>query len=276
MSETENYFQKHGGKWVEDAYKKGTTIAHGRFEAVSKIIAALHPDSIIDIGCGDGRFLESLPDINKKIGLDYSESMLALARTNNTSDIQYATIDLNSAASLNTLSDIPKVEVVTMMGVIHYLKAPSTSLKSLRACMQDESHLVISFRNKLYNINSDSKYFPSELTQKNLSQLLAENNLWKTITFQSDDILASVNQQPTATGIVSSIIQNNAMEGETDPYWNPDAFENWRQFTPLEAVLLLNKSGFKSKAITPIHVEGLQDLSACTSFIITATSIKAK
>lgn len=270
MSETENYFQKNGAQWVDDAYKKNATIAHGRLNAISQLIAGLKPESIIDIGCGDGRFLQGLNQVKTRIGLDYSESMLTLARANNSSGIRYEVINLNSAASLGTLSALPKVDVVTMMGVIHYLHSPSSTVKALHACMHDKSQLVMSFRNKLYNINPESKYFSSELTRKNLKRLQTENELWRLVGLQAENLFKLVSEEPALAEIIKNIELSGAMDGETDHFWNPDAFENWRQFSPLEALIMFEQSGFKTTAILPINSDITEDVSACSSFIVVA------
>ena len=44
-------------------------------------------------------------------------------------------------------------------------------------------------------------------------------------------------------------------EGVNDKHWNPDGFENWRQFTPISSILLLEKVGLKSLSLIPLNKE---------------------
>jgi hypothetical protein len=56
MNKTEKYFQKDGLQGINDASNKNQNIAHNRFDTVLDIVRELKPDSVLDIGSGDGRF----------------------------------------------------------------------------------------------------------------------------------------------------------------------------------------------------------------------------
>lgn len=281
MNKTQNYFQKNGSQWVNDAYKKDVTIAHGRLDVVSEVIEHLKPNSVLDIGCGDGRFLENLSWVKTRIGIDYSDSMLKLASIDK-GDIRYEVIDLNSASSLIKLKNIGKVDVITMMGVIHYLEKPTASLRGLIDCAHNKTNLIISFRNKLFNTNPLSRYYSSDLTKNNFSRLEAENIMWRRIGLVSEDVIGSLKADSKGKELIASIINDGSYEGLTDPEWNPDSFENWRQFTPVESILLLEQAGFRASRIIPIagsitsevgnaeSVSFNEAIGSCTSYVIVA------
>ena len=43
------------------------------------------------------------------------------------------------------------------------------------------------------------------------------------------------------------------MEGTNDDQWNPDGFDNWRQFTPINSISLLERAGLKSTRLIPLN-----------------------
>lgn len=51
-----------------------------RFQAVSEALELIAGDSVLDFGCGTGRFLEFLPPLIEYTGYDTSSGMLARAR----------------------------------------------------------------------------------------------------------------------------------------------------------------------------------------------------
>jgi len=281
MNKIEKYFQKDGSQWINDAYSKHHTIAHNRFETVSEIVHQLKPDSLLDIGCGDGRFLESLSWIKNRIGADYSDSMLTLAATN-PGDIRFEAIDLNSADSMMKFKELGELDVITMMGVIHYLVSPLECLQGLINCTHNKTTIVISFRNKLYNTNPKSKYYSSILTKANSERLDGEKTIWRRNGLDSEDLLMALKGHPQSKELIGSIINDGSYEGATDPEWNPESFEYWRQFTPLEAIILLGQAGFRAIRIIPLISSGTTAMKNkegpnsrnligfCTSYVIVA------
>ena len=279
MKNTENYFKQDGEVWLNDAYLSDPVLAPARLALVSSLVKELNPKSLMDVGCGDGRFLRSLSSVENRFGIDYSQSMLSLA-SNFGEGIVSKGIDLNSDESFQSLKVLGPMDMITLMGLIHYLEKPLLSLIHLNPCTKVGTTLVVSFRNKLFNIDPTSKYFNSYLTLKEFSRIEEEKNLWKECSSKNeglDKILMNVK----TNRILEYISTNQTFEGATDSAWNPNG--NWRQFTPLEATSLLMKAGYKPSQIFPIGGPTDQmnvmkesqnaNVTDCTSFVLVANRI---
>lgn len=72
-------------------------------EHIKRIVEYLAPQSIIDVGCGDGRFLGSLGDVTKRIGIDMEPRAIALAKALN-SDIDFMCVDIKKITELSDVA----------------------------------------------------------------------------------------------------------------------------------------------------------------------------
>jgi len=250
----DNYFA-NGAQWLDGSYTDKHSVAVERFELIKYLIQQIKPQSLLDIGCGDGRLLKNLDFIKRRVGADYSEDMLKRASADCT-EIDYCKLDLNSNLE-NNLSSIGKFDLITMMGVIHYLKNPMLSLSVLCESLNDGGRMAVSFRNRLFNIFPKSKYSLSELTVTNYPHLVAEANFWLGFDPHSSALLEQVTNDNFGCKLLNEVRMQNCLEGVTDPEWNVDSFEHWRQFTPLEAILLFDRVGLTAEAIYALHCEGV-------------------
>jgi SAM-dependent methyltransferase len=251
MNNIDKYFKNNGLKWVDDSYGKCHSIAQDRLGSLIGITGLLKPQSVVDIGCGDGRFLRKLPDVPVRIGVDYSEKMIASAIFFG-GDIIYQVADLNSNEGLQLIETLGVVDMVTMMGVIHYLSNPLATLKSINKCLSIDGVVVISFRNRLFNINKKSKYSESSFTKLQHQRLSSESNLFDTSCKSDIRLLSGGGGNNVFSHLRDEICATESYQGTTDPEWNPEGFEYWRQFTPLEAVILQEKAGFHVAKLIPI------------------------
>lgn len=272
-NKTEHYFQTAGPEWVDESYNRELSVAQNRLDTVIRAIKSYKPKSILDIGCGDGRFLKDLDWIDVRAGIDYSESMLKLA-DNADNAISLNLIDINRDNSTEQLSQIGEFDILTMMGVVHYLDNPLESVTRLICCCHDQSKIFISFRNRLYNTRPDSKYYSSKLTLSDFSRLEVEKSIWKGVNYTTNNFIREVNAQTDAEALIQDMNSSISYQGVTDSDWNPEEFENWRQFTPLEAILLLKKAGFTTNTIIPLVKSddiSIDQLNNCSSFVVAAS-----
>jgi hypothetical protein len=138
--------------------------------------------------------------------------------------------------------EIGEIDIITMMGVIHYLVSPSASLQGIINCTTNKTTIVISFRNKLFNTCQKSKYYSSILTKANFERFECEKTIWCKNGLESEDLLMDLKMGPRQSkDLVAHITTDCLYEWSTDPEWNPESFEYWRQFTPLESIILLEK-----------------------------------
>ena len=264
----EEHFKSKGGEWVKRAYDFNLpSIAFDRMRQALELVNEIKPSSILDVGCGDGRFLMSLPQIRRRLGLDHSDEMLSLASSFDTDGrVELAAFDFNDETQ--SLSDFGKFDLITMLGVIHYLTDPLAAARNLRKA-QSKS-LIITFRNRLFNIASESSYKNSNETIRDKNYLEKESSFWESCP-GSHPLLSLVNETRNL------ILKEQRYLGLTDPGWNPQNLVHWRQFTPAEAIVLLEEAGFEVSRVIPLNLESgnqaaqcYQMLPRCTSFMILA------
>ena len=71
---------------------------------------------VLDLGCGPGRVLDVLPEVDY-VGLDVSEQYIAAARVRYRDRGEFRCVDASHA----DLADEPPFDVVLLMGVVHHL-----------------------------------------------------------------------------------------------------------------------------------------------------------
>jgi len=267
------YFKSDGRVWLNSAYVGSQSLAQMRLSIVKELTMVIRPSSIIDIGCGDGRFLSELLHINRRLGIDFSESMLNLA-SSQYPQITFVHVDLENKESDEFFQSLDKMEMITMLGVIHYLDSPVNAVNRVRSCAKPGAFWVISFRNRLFNLNKDSKYHESIKFKNERTALEEESQFWDA-------------QQITEYGLPSFSIHglshyktrvNHSTEGVTDLHWNTNGYTNWRQFTPVEAIHLFKLCGITPTLIVPIGEASLslsnksQRLQQVSSFLMMGRS----
>jgi 2-polyprenyl-3-methyl-5-hydroxy-6-metoxy-1,4-benzoquinol methylase len=278
-NQIQSYFGLGAHEWIADAYKVARTIPRERLHLVKNYVAQFKPSTVLDVGCGDGRLLRELDSVPTKVGIDYSPQMLALGRSN-CPEARLEQVDLNMTSEARNLKSLGLFDFICMMGVIHYLNQPAEVLHELRDLLQDQGIIMVSFRNRLYNTNPQSKYYKSPATQSELEHLLLEREFW--IRMETDGGLMSVpdiKRGSVALKILGRASAERKCEGATDHYWNPYGLEQWRQWTPLEALALIEGCGLKPVSLVSIGTNAgeadSQDqmkssshsLAACTVFV---------
>lgn len=255
MKLSKDYFKKGASKWIDESYSNQSSLAPKRLEITIRLLNNFKINSLLDIGCGDGRLLSYLNKIKIKYGIDYSKEMLKLAKKENDSDTNFLEIDLNSFSSFEKLCSKSnfRFDFITMLGVVHYLSDPFLNLKNIFKILNKNSKFLISFRNRLFNVNNESRYKKSILTKHwgpilNLEKKYLEKNL-DINNFQNLNHFLS---KKNIKEIVSSYENQNSWLGITDTYWKKPISMHWRQYTVIESLMLLKKAGFKSFKYIPL------------------------
>ncbi|MBF0233411.1 MAG: class I SAM-dependent methyltransferase [Desulfamplus sp.] len=251
----EHYFAD-GSQWLASSYSTKQSMAAERLELVKSLAREIRPQSVLDIGCGDGRLLKSMEFIERRVGIDYSVDMLRRAAEDSANDISYKQLDINNLP-IDKFHTIGKFDLITMMGLIHYLKEPFLSLSVLCETVKSGGWLAVSFRNRLFNICPKSKYSLSDLTVADYHRLAAESRFWLNFDRDSSPLDEHVSDDEIGGLIVNKIKSNSWYEGITDPEWNIECFEFWRQFTPFEAIVLFNKVGLSAVELYALNCEGV-------------------
>ena len=137
---------------------------------LEKVLSDLRDgDSILDVGCGNGRLIENLK--NKSVtylGVDNSEELIKLASINYP-DKNFKVLDILKLETLNQ-----KFDLVISVAVLHHLPSKDLRLQSL-----EQLKLVCAPQGRI--IFSVWRLWDNKKYQKYLFK-----NIWQKITFRSD------------------------------------------------------------------------------------------
>ena len=92
--------------------------------------------SFLDIGCGSGSFLASLPNNIKKVGIDIDQQSINMARENNT-DITFL------CSAFENISYNETVDVMTMFHVLEHLQNPLQTLQRLHEIANNNTKFIV-------------------------------------------------------------------------------------------------------------------------------------
>lgn len=135
----------------------------GRIQIVFDILQKLEFKSLIDIGCGDGRFLREVDNQfkgKKLLGIDYSETVISLARKMNP-DLCFIQKNIIST-SLND-----RFDVATLLDVIEHIPIESIEpfMKAVSDVIRPGGNLIISVP------HTNEKLFPKHYQHFNSAKL---------------------------------------------------------------------------------------------------------
>lgn len=137
---------------------------------LERVLSDLHDgDSILDVGCGNGRLIENLK--NKSVtylGVDNSEELIKLAGINYP-DKNFKVLDILKLETLNQ-----KFDLVISVAVLHHLPSRDLRLQALeqfKAVVKPKGKIIFS----VWRLWDNKKY------QKYLFK-----NIWQKLTLRSD------------------------------------------------------------------------------------------
>ena len=104
-----------------------------RFVMTMEHVHSFKADSVLDVGCGSGRYLESLHQLGVKrlVGIDFSPTMIDLARRRLTSLQPVRGGHDLIEADFMTYDSKEQFDVVIALGVLDYVRDPAAFLQKL-------------------------------------------------------------------------------------------------------------------------------------------------
>lgn len=139
-------------KYAEEFSKTRNTIWEGWIKLLTHILL-IDNLNVLDIGCGNGRFIRFLVDNNVKfnsyLGVDYSKELLKIAEYNYTlnPNVKFSTINLLKNWD-EKIKKLPKFNLIVAFGVTHHLEtAESRELffKTISEIIERSGYIILSF-----------------------------------------------------------------------------------------------------------------------------------
>lgn len=122
--------------------------------------------SVLDIGCGNGRFLKFLLDnkiqLTSYVGVDNSRELLSIARSIFT-DFEDFFLEADVEESSWSRNLDKKFDLIVLFGVMHHIKKQSRSalLKSCNQLLTEDGQMVITY----WKFKDDDKFFNNHLVE---------------------------------------------------------------------------------------------------------------
>ena len=241
QKQAKKFFEKYAKQWQDRSSKKKIEFyntVQQRNQYVFNYIKKNKPKNFLDIGCGSGELVIMSSDHTKKsLGIDFSDPMIKLCKmkSRNKKNIEFM---CESFFKLNFKKN--SFDLISANGFIEYISLEQLNifLKMCRKMLKKNGTLIVSSRNRLFNLFSLNNFSRNEIENTKYVKLLFEES----INLAQKDFKSFIKLKNTF-----SIKKLNKQEKTTINV-------NIRyQFTPLQLIYLFKKFKFKTLDLFPIN-----------------------
>lgn len=258
-NDTRQYFELNAESWLLDAYQQSgysyPTPRH-RVRVALDLFSDLDGVSrIVDLGCGGGHLAFALADKGYRVtGVDQSDKMLEFARDSWAKQDERIRrlVDFRKAA-MEEIAD-EKYDAVTAMGVVGYLPDDDTLFKKASGILADGGYLVVSFRNRLFNLYSISERTIKEIATGEFLALAQE--AWQ--LYQAVDHAALVETLRRLHHVTGQLLGDESLLRlpNESPAEKSKGYTNQlepRQSTPAQVMKAAVSCGYENVCLRGIH-----------------------
>ena len=252
--QTREFFEKFSKQWSKNAkedYSDFVNTIKIRNDYVEKICKKFvkKNSKILDVGCGTGDLVIKL---SKKgfdsEGVDFASSMIDVAKK----DAKKHKISEEKFSNKSFFEYTPKnkLDLISANGFIEYIseKELEEFINKSYNFLNKEGYLVFESRNRLFNCFSFNQYTEGEIEINEISNLLRE-----CILFNESDNLNKLLEEK-----FQSNIKNNLHKHEiTNSKYATIKVDTRYQYTPMQLISILKKTGFEILDIYPVHVHAI-------------------
>ena len=118
-----------------------------------EMISFNNHNKILEIGFGNGRFIEAFYKINptlKVYGLDYSETMCEQARVINKEYIENAQLTIKCEDALKMSLDENYIDIVITLNTVYFWTPFEEQINEIKRVLKPKGQLLIGYRPKIY------------------------------------------------------------------------------------------------------------------------------
>lgn len=257
------YFTRSAKKWVDSGYgdADGYTYPTGahRMSTTCRVLASLgRPLSVLDLGCGGGNLAAALAeDGNTVIGVDESEEMLGMARrllSSRSAEVQDR-VRLRHSSIEGFVGDGTQFDAVTALGLIGYLPNDDILFEKASKVLKPHGLLVISCRNRLFNMVSFSFRTVGEIREGTAVELLQEiEELYQSVP--PEDVGAFLNSLANASRELAddwAAATSVPFKAEDQEVRDGKMSIEPRQQTPKGMREAATRNGYSTRALLGVH-----------------------
>jgi 2-polyprenyl-3-methyl-5-hydroxy-6-metoxy-1,4-benzoquinol methylase len=264
---TREYFSGYAKSWLGDAYGSNDPypqkypVGLNRVRLTLDILkerCGLADKRLLDLGCGGGDLCLAAAHMGMNaFGVDSAEGMIREAeskRAKHEEDVRSrSSFILGDALNVDIEGD--EYDAVSALGLIEYLPDDKMLFKSAGQYLDRGGVLVISCRNRLFNLASLNEYTRKEIESGAVSDLLEEARQLTSNSIE-DSALASFASIIEAGGSRLQAAQKLDAETSRNPAnqtSRQDFGQERRQHTPRGLRRSAEDSGFKSLCFVAVH-----------------------
>tara|TARA_E500000178_G_C16949101_1_gene720331 strand:+ start:512 stop:1396 length:885 start_codon:yes stop_codon:yes gene_type:complete len=237
--QTKKFFEKNANNWAREAKLKSNKIqnpGHSRSKFVLDSITKNRFKYHLDVGCGTGDLVFNSSRFTKKsVGLDFSKNMIKIAKKK----FKRKNLFFENSSVFNFKTK-EKFDIISANGFIEYISI--NQIKSfLKFCQYNlvgNGLIILSVRNRLFNLFSLNDFTEKELKEKMFMNFLKES--------------INLNRLGLKEFLRLKKIKFNKSS------FNQPKTENYNidvrlQFSPLQMINVLNQYNFNTVDIFPIN-----------------------
>lgn len=268
MSEKINwheYFENNSWAWINEAYENADytyPVGFHRLRVLKKIMSKydLKDKKCLDIGCGGGDISLFLAHEGAVVdGIDMTDNMIKIAneRKANLAPAIQDRIHFykENVKKLSKKISDNKYDYIIAFGLIGYIDSDREFLEIIENLTYKNTHLIISCRNRLFNISSVTPNTVNEIDNGNAINLIREINTCYRKPLSSNKSREFLNKVEEGVNNIKKIVNDWQEEYKIEyddnlmgvPKMQP------RSSTPNEINMVASNFGFKSVGLYGIH-----------------------
>jgi 2-polyprenyl-3-methyl-5-hydroxy-6-metoxy-1,4-benzoquinol methylase len=261
------YFSKKSSAWIKAAYSSSGSgdyypVGLHRLRVVSGILkgkAITRTTSLLDMGCGGGHVSIAMARKGYRVdAIDRSASMLKTARLNAKSLPRKVSDRLSfyqcGFDQLAQTVEGKKYDVIIALGFIGYLNSDENLFDAFAPLLKKSGLLIVSCRNRLFNMFPGSKYMREEIRKGTALALLDEiDALYQKKIGERSFKYFLQNMRYVATHLSSKSLISGQGASKNKEQKNFTSDVNPRQHTPSQLINVAKKFGLVSQGLYAVH-----------------------
>ena len=261
-----DYFSEHAREWVRRAYGEGrfpraypVGVQRLRLtmEAVLERLGTLE-GRLVDLGCGGGELCAHAAGLGfQVIGVDIADGMIgeAQGRRQALPEPARRRLELRVGNALDSGLPAGFADAVTAIGLVEYLEGDDTFFREAARLLRPGGVLVVSCRNRLFNLASLNDYTREEIEGGQASTLLVELQAFVKDAGEPDRLGEFAARLRHAAGELDQALAEDAEEARrpATPAAVPGFEQPRRQHSPRALASAAERHGFSSPAFMAVH-----------------------